>query len=74
LLFPDERIRRDRKQLVPVVKSKRPQVEKFAFQMWLKIECHRNHESTRIPMNSNLGSARGSRAGDGVLAIANFFY
>ena len=41
--------------------------------MWLKIECHRNHESPRIDANSNLGSARGSRAGDGGPAIANFY-
>jgi hypothetical protein len=40
--------------------------------MWLKIEFHPNHESARINANSNPGSARVSRAGDGVLAIANF--
>jgi hypothetical protein len=38
----------------------------------LKSECHPNHESTRIDANSNLGSARGSRAGNGGPAIANF--
>src|SRR4029077_2259870 len=26
--------------------------------MWLKIECHLNHESTRINANSNPGSGR----------------
>jgi hypothetical protein len=40
--------------------------------MWLQIEFHRNHESARIDANSNPGSARASRAGNGVLAIAKF--
>jgi len=38
----------------------------------LKIERHLHHESTQIVTNSNPGSARVSRAGDGVLVIANF--
>lgn len=40
MLFPDERIRRDREQFVPIVRRERPQFDQFAFQMWLKIECH----------------------------------
>src|SRR5262245_12587107 len=40
VLLPDERIRRDRKQLVPIVRCERPQLDQFASQMWLKIEPH----------------------------------
>jgi hypothetical protein len=40
--------------------------------MWLKIEHNRNHKSPRITTNSNLGSARGSRADEGGLAIVDF--
>jgi hypothetical protein len=40
MLLPDQRIRRDRKQLVPIVRLERAKLNQFAFQIWLQIECH----------------------------------
>src|SRR5439155_3872227 len=40
MLLPNERIRRDRKKLAPIVRRQRPQLDQFAFQVWLKIKRH----------------------------------
>jgi hypothetical protein len=38
MLFPDERIRRDREEVVPIFGCERPKFDQLAFQMGLKIE------------------------------------
>src|SRR5207253_8945657 len=53
MLLPDQRIGRDREKGMPIFRPERPQLNKFAFEIWLKIKCHPNHESTRITTNSN---------------------
>jgi hypothetical protein len=40
MLLPNERIRCNRKQLVPIVGDKRPKLDELASQMWLKIKRH----------------------------------
>ena len=38
MLFPDERVGRDGKKIIPVFSRERAKLDEFAFQMWLKIE------------------------------------
>ena len=50
------------------------QLDQFAFQMWLKIECHPNPESTQNPRTNSiiLGSGRRGDLAMAVLGIVNF--
>jgi hypothetical protein len=38
MLFPDERIGRDRKKIAPIFRRERAKLDEFAFQIWLKIK------------------------------------
>lgn len=38
MLFPDQRIRRDRKQRFPIIRSQRAEPEPLALKSWLEIE------------------------------------
>src|SRR4029077_238961 len=40
MLFPDQRVRRDSKKIVPIFWGKRAKFDQFTFQMWLKVKKH----------------------------------
>ena len=42
MLFPDERIGRDRKKIVPIFRRERAKLDEFAFQIWLKMKVQRS--------------------------------
>lgn len=65
-LLPDQRIARDRVQVVVVGLAERPQDDEFPFQLRLRIERHR-----RVPQRGTVTNASPSFAASALIAATS---